>query len=97
MKKLLTAVAVAATVVSFPALAEVGCEPGNSLYDVRVSDCDDNLGYTAMGSTVITPMPWYGADSFAYVPSRRIIRQSESLNSQHNSLDEETRLEGGSD
>lgn len=96
MKKLLTAVALAASVVSFPALADVGCKQGNPLNDLRVSDCDDKYGYTAMGSTIITPMPWYGADSFAYVPSRRIIRQSEPLN-RHNSLEEETDLEGGSD
>jgi hypothetical protein len=99
MKKLLPSIALAATVVSFPALAEVGCEQANSLNDTKVSNCDNNLS----GYVMSAPSPWYGSSygsgayigygSYAYVPQRRFDVRTPI----HDDLDNETRLKGGAD
>jgi hypothetical protein len=98
MKKFLTALALTATMISFPAFADPGCDPGNSLNNTQVSDCNERFAYNRMGSTVIAPMPfYYGAESFAYVPSRPLVIQRGRFYRSNSSLDEETRVKGGSD
>jgi hypothetical protein len=97
MKTLLTTVALAATVISFPAVAEPGCQWGNPMNDLRASDCDEQRGYVY--GPAYGPAPWYasgayiGYGSYAYVPQRRVGVRARF----HESIDDQTRLKGGAD
>ena len=110
MKALFTTVALGATLVAFPALADVGCKWENGLNDsLRLSNCNyrssPSTHKIARGDQIRTvPSPLFrsdtflGMESFAYVPPRRSMRgMSGSSDLNQNSLENETRLEGGSD
>ena len=96
MKTLFATVALAATVVAFPALAEgnIGCkweEPLNS--SASSSNCHQRFG----GSQFIYSPPLYdGSAAFAYVPSRPLVLRR-GMRNDRNSLAEETQVKGGND
>jgi hypothetical protein len=93
MKMLLTTVTLAATVVAFPALADVGCKPENPLNgSVKLSDCRNNSG--SFHATRISPH-WMASDAYAYAPAPRVVIRRGWV--QDSDLDRETRLQGGND
>ena len=101
MKTLFATVALAATVVAFPALAEssVGCkseEPLNS--SARSSNClEQRFGHSQFIYSPMIATPWYADSSaFAYVPPPPLVVRP-GLRSSTTSLHEETQLEGGAD
>ena len=98
MKTLFATVALAATVVAFPAFAEgtIGCkseEPLNG--SARSSHCfEQRFGDSRF---LVSPTPWYdGSSAFAYVPSRPLILRR-GMRNDRNSLQNETELSGGAD
>jgi hypothetical protein len=78
MKTLLASIALAtAALVSVPAMAEVGCKPGDQLSNVKATKCDDSMWslrsdrIAAPGAYALVPAPHVAigtpmVDSYAY-------------------------------
>jgi hypothetical protein len=98
MKTLFATVALAATVMAFPALAEssIGCKWEEPLSgSARSTHClEQRFGDSRF---IYSPMPLYGgASAFAYVPSRPLVLRR-GMRNDRNSLQNETELSGGND